>query len=483
MIAAILASAASFQPANCALEGVTADFERQQGVQCGWVAVPLRAADPKGKSIRLWTARIRGTGERFEDPVLYINGGPGIATVDAILPYLSESKTIGLLRQGRDVILFDQRGSGRSEEVLCPSLAKNLSAIEAAGLSAAEEDSRSRAEFGGCRTEIEKAGLDNTAYTTDATVADMEVIRGAFGISRWNLASISYGSLVALHAMRTTPDSIRSVILNSPYPPNSVTWAEQASSAAAAYSAIDRECSAQPRCRKRFGAIIPKLEATLAKLEKSPLKDGDKVITGRQFASALWPMAVRSSSVRFVPLAIDRAHSGDATIIRKMVAMFAGGDSFGDFAPAQAYAISCHESGHTKAWYKRARALYPALVSPAPEDAWDRMCATYRPGFANPSFFAPVASNIPTLIYAGSLDPATPVIDAYQAMRFLPRATLVEVQGTSHGPLPVDECTRGIAAAFLANPGARPDTACIAKRTPIDFATTGLDELLAPDKP
>lgn len=482
MIAAILATAAAFQPANCALEGVSSGFEQQHGVQCGWVLVPLRAADPKGKSIRLWTARIRGTGARAKDPILYINGGPGIATVDAILPYLAESKTIGLLRQGRDVILFDQRGSGRSEEALCPSLAEGLKAIEAAGLDPAQEDARSRSEFGKCRAEIEKAGLDQGAYTTDATVADMEVLRRAFGIARWNLASISYGSLVALHAMRRSPHSIRSVILNSPYPPNSVTWAEQASSAAAAYAAIDLECTSKPSCRKRFGAIIPKLEATLARLEKTPLKDGEKLITGRQFASALWPMAVRSSSVRFVPLAIDRAHSGDTAMIKKMVAVFAGGDSFGGFSPAQAYAISCHESGHTTAWYRRARALYPALVSPAPDDAWDRMCETYRPGFADPSFFAPVASNIPTLIYAGSLDPATPVIDAYQAMRFLPRATLVEVKGAAHGPMVVDDCTRRIAAAFLANPAAQPDTTCISKRAAIDFATKGLDELLTPDK-
>ncbi len=414
------------------------------------------------------------------DPVLYINGGPGIATVDAILPYLTESKTIGLLRQGRDVILFDQRGSGRSEEALCPSLGKSLNAIEAAGLNVVEEEERSRAEFVKCRAEMERKGQDHSAYTTAATVGDMEVLRAAFQVTRWNLASISYGSLVALHAMRTTPGPIRSVILNSPYPPNSVTWAEQASAAAAAYVSIDRECATQPLCKQRFGAIIPKLESTLARLDKLPLQDGDKRITGRQFASALWPMAVRSSSVRFVPLAIDRAHTGDGAMIKKMVAKFAGGDSFGDYSPAQAFAISCHESGITTEWYKRARALYPALVSDAPADSWDQMCASYRPGFADPSFFAPVASDIPTLIFAGSLDPATPVVDAYQALRFLTRATLVEVPGTAHGPMSVDDCTRGIATAFLANPAAPPETSCVLKRAPIDFATKGLDELLTP---
>jgi hypothetical protein len=49
--------------------------------------------------------------------------------------------------------------------------------------------------------------------------------------------------------------------------------------------------------------------------------------------------------------------------------------------------------------------------------------------------------------------------------------------------MPVDDCTRGIAEAFLANPGKAPDTACLTKRAPIDFATTGLDELLKPERP
>lgn len=117
---------------------------------------------------------------------------------------------MALLRQGRDLILFDQRGSGRSEESLCPDLAKSLSAIGSEGLGPAEEGARERAEFAKCKTQLEAEGRDLNAYTTRETVADMEAIRRAFGVTKWNLAAISYGSLVALDAMRTTPDSIRS---------------------------------------------------------------------------------------------------------------------------------------------------------------------------------------------------------------------------------------------------------------------------------
>ena len=179
-------------PASCDLKGLGTDFEQRQGVQCGWVSVPLRSNEPDGPTIRLWTARIRGTGATVDDPILYINGGPGIATVDAILPNLAESKGVALLRQGRDVILFDQRGSGRSEQALCPALGTTLNAIEASGLDPAREEARKRVEFGKCRAELEKAGIDLQAYTTAATVADMEALRTAFGVQRWNLAAISW---------------------------------------------------------------------------------------------------------------------------------------------------------------------------------------------------------------------------------------------------------------------------------------------------
>ena len=481
ILAALAATIGSLQPAPCGLQGIPADYEQKHGIKCGWVTVPLRHDTADGKPIRLWTARVRGQGsERNDDPILYINGGPGIATVDSILPYLEEGKTIRLLRQGRDLILFDQRGSGRSEETLCPELSKNLDAIASEGLDPTAEDKRERAAYVACKAELDATGRDLGAYTTRATANDIDLVRRAYGVIKWNLAAISYGTLVALDAMRTSPSSIRSVILNSPYPPNSAAWAEQSTTAVAGFAAIDRECSAQPQCRNRFGAIIPKLEETLARLERTPLKDGEKQITGRQWARAIWPLAARSSTVKFVPLAIHRAHSGDTALIKKMVGMFASGGSFGGFSAAQARAISCHESGQTEQWYTRARALHPGMVSTAPDDSWDRTCALFKPGFADPAFFAPVASAIPALIYAGSVDPATPTIDAYQTTRLLSRATLVEVRGAAHGPMVEDACTMAIAKAFLADPTAQPDRSCMGKRPTVAFATEGLDELLSP---
>lgn len=476
MLTIFLASLALLQPAPCKLPGSGPKYDQEQQIECGWVTVPRAPDDPR--PIRLWTARVKATGpSKQPDPIIYINGGPGYATVDSVLPDLEDWKMLTELRKDRDVIFYDQRGSGRSEEALCPSLAKTLSGIGGAGLSPAVAADRSRAAYAACRREVQAGGGNLDAYTTMNSVADLESIRKAFGAAKVNHLSVSYGTLLSLQTMRAHPRTIRSAILQSPYPANSVTWAEQASSTAASYMMIDRACSAQPRCRQRFGALIPKLEAILEKLERSPVKNGDTLITGREFAKALWPLAVRTSSVQFVPEAIHRAHAGDINLIKKMAGKGASGGSFGDHSPAQAFAIMCHEGGRTTAWYTRARDLYPTLVPAGPDDGWDRGCEEFRPGYADPAFFAPVASAIPTLIYAGSFDPATPVIDAYQTMRFLSKATLVEVKGASHAPMAVDECTLGIGLAFLKAPEAQPSLDCLKKRTAAIFAMEELDGL------
>ena len=121
--------------------------------------------------------------------------------------------------------------------------------------------------------------------------------------------------------------------------------------------------------------------------------------------------------------------------------------------------------------------MYPSLVPAGSDDSRDRLCEVFRPGYVDPTFFAPVASEIPTLIFAGTFDPATPVIDAYQAMRFLNKATLVEVEGAAHAPMAVDDCTLGIGIAFLSAPEAPLNLNCLKQRTRPKFALDGLDAL------
>ena len=48
---------------------------------------------------------------------------------------------------------------------------------------------------------------------------DLTDLRHVLGIKQWNLHGVSYGTRLALSVMRDAPEGVRSVILDSPYPP------------------------------------------------------------------------------------------------------------------------------------------------------------------------------------------------------------------------------------------------------------------------
>ena len=83
-----------FEPAPCGFLGVPADWAAGQRVECGWLHVPESRGKPGSRTLKLWVAIARAEAtDRREDPILYIHGGPGYATVDYFFPYFPKSKT------------------------------------------------------------------------------------------------------------------------------------------------------------------------------------------------------------------------------------------------------------------------------------------------------------------------------------------------------------------------------------------------------
>ena len=106
---------ARFEPAICQmpeLPGVV--------VQCGHLIVPESRRNPSNATLRLYTVVIRSiASDPAPDPILYLSGGPGSHAVE-VVPFLMGEVLLPLLQE-RDVIVFDQRGTGLSEPSLaCP---------------------------------------------------------------------------------------------------------------------------------------------------------------------------------------------------------------------------------------------------------------------------------------------------------------------------------------------------------------------------
>jgi pimeloyl-ACP methyl ester carboxylesterase len=474
---------ARFQPGACAFKDVPADWAARNRVDCGWLHVPESRGKPDSRTLKLWVAIARAdAADKREDPILYIHGGPGFATVDYFFPSFTQSKTWPAFRKTRDIVFFDQRGTGRSDPAFCPELSKSLQEVQQAAPPAREALDRSKAAFAACRPKMLAQGFDFSAYNSTATAGDAEDLRRALGVAQWNVYSISYGTLVGLEYLRQHPGSVRAAILDSLFPPNSPHGAELITSAALGYQALQRACSLDADCRGRFPDILDTLQQAVERLDANPLpRTAGGRITGTTLRDAMWSMLVRTKTAPWVPLALDRAAAGDEDVIRKLDALFGGTGGFGDYSHGQAMAVNCFEviGGSTTESMRDAMLRYPYLAArDAIASEFDELCAAWQTQRAPPEFHAPVRSNVPVLLYGGEFDPATPYDDAVLASKNLPNSTLVHVPGASHAAFALDDCTRGIARAFLDAPAHRPDLGCLAQRKPTVFPAEGLIEFL-----
>lgn len=472
-----------FEPAPCGFLGVPADWATQNRVDCGWLRVAESRGKPGSRTLKLWVAIARAdAADKREDPLLYIHGGPGYATVDYFFPNFPKGKTWPAFRKTRDIVFFDQRGTGRSEPAFCAELSKSLQALQQAAPPARDALDATKAAYAACRPKMLAQGFDFAAYNSTATVEDAEDLRRALGIAQWNVYGISYGSLVGLEYLRRQPGSVRAAILDSLFPPNSPHGAELITSTAMGYQALQRACMQVANCRGRFPDILGTLQQAVARLDASPLsRPAGGRITGTSLRDVMWSMLVRTRTAPWVPLAIEHAAAGDEEVIRMMDKLFGGTGGFGDYSHGQAWAVNCFEviGGSTTESMRAAMLRYPYLAArDAIAGEYDELCAAWQTQRAPPEFHAPVRSSVPVLLYGGEFDPATPYDDAVLAGKNLPNGTLVYVPGASHAAFALDDCTRGIAHAFLDAPAAKPDLGCLARRKATAFPTEGLAEFL-----
>src|SRR5690606_30107195 len=177
--------ASAFEPAPCAFKDVPAEWAAQHRIDCGWLSVPESRGKPDSRTLRLWVAIARAeAADRRDDPLLYIHGGPGYATVDYFFPYFPQSKTWPAFRRTRDLVFFDQRGTGRSGPAFCEGLDATMAQVQKEAPPARAALDRSAAALAACRPEMLAQGFDFAAYSSTATVEDAEDLRRALGIAQ-----------------------------------------------------------------------------------------------------------------------------------------------------------------------------------------------------------------------------------------------------------------------------------------------------------
>jgi hypothetical protein len=172
-----------FDETVCDLPSVSSQIRPR--LRCGTVSVPRDYENPNAGRFKLAVVLIRSEQQpSWPEPVVYINGGPG-APLTVYAAYQARTPYAPL----RDLILVDQRGTGRWEPSICPDQERRLRdatfAIAAGNTEA--EIARRQAAYLGCRDQAIRRGLDLEDFGTRVTVEDFESVRQALRVERWNV--------------------------------------------------------------------------------------------------------------------------------------------------------------------------------------------------------------------------------------------------------------------------------------------------------
>jgi pimeloyl-ACP methyl ester carboxylesterase len=453
-----------FDEATCDLPNVS--LEVRPRLRCGTVSVPRDYANPDAGQFKLAVVVIQSTQTpSLPDPVVYISGGPGepltiFADYQARHPYA----------QGRDLILVDQRGTGRSEPNLCPDTYSKLrDAALAAVVDATEETlATRRATYLACRDEAIRHGIALTDFGTRVTVEDFEWVRQALGVAHWNVYGESYGTTVAMTLVALHPDAIRSVVLDSVYPPDPKPL--RSAIVADALDAFFAYCAGEKLCSTSFPDLAGTYRETLDRLGRNPLivsvppalhrPNDDVRLTGSLFELLVdnliyYPMAYPS-----LPRLIKAVHDGDvsglATIFASQLAEAATGNR------ATNAAVDCRDRPSFRDPLPAAANVLDRMQLYGVCDGWSDL---------GPPPLVPNNTAVPTLVLSGQFDPvAGPSFSHHIAELIGNNARWVEFPLIGHNVRHFSPCGTTVVAEFIDKPSQAPDTSCADRTPPIVFA-------------
>jgi pimeloyl-ACP methyl ester carboxylesterase len=410
------------------------------GFRCARLAVPLDRSGAVPGQISLLVERYR-TGRPRRPPLLVLAGGPGeSATAGAGLYALLLDRAL----RGRDLIVFDQRGTGRSGLLRCPRLER----ARPPNVGEAVADCARR------------LGARSTLYTTRDSVDDIDAVRQAIGAERLALFGISYGTKVTVAYALRHPQHVERLAIDSVVEPEGPSALNLDSFAAA--PRVLRALCRGGGCRQITRDPARDLQQLVALLSQGSLQGSVITRRGKRRPGSLsrrdllalllagdldgslrlpFPAAVRSALRDDAAPILRLEHRAEATFERIELPPRA-------LSLATHLATTCEETllpwARTAPLEDRRRqavAFVDSLPAPlfGPFDrltALDgdllRLCERWPASPSAPTLPDGPAPDVPVLLLAGEDDLRTPVESASRVAARFPSARLLVQQETGH---------------------------------------------------
>ena len=450
---------------ECRLESPTAGGS--VAARCGWLEVAENRENAAGPKIRLHVAVVPALRlEPSPDPLFILTGGPGQAASDY---YTAMGAVFGRIRRDRDIVLVDQRGTGRSNRLDCAF------DDETDFVAADAEQLRQQA-----RACIAALPGDPRYYTTSVAVRDLDDVRAALGYRSVNLYAISYGTRVAQHYLRRYPDRVRTAILDGVVPVDLALGPDIPLQAQRALDALFDRCAADAACRERFPALRDEFRSLRERLQATPVKMQvpdpltatmtDATFGIPELSAAVRLLSYSDETAAVLPLLIHQAEADRQPQGMLAQYLMIRHSMETQIANGMHFAVTCSED--SQRWAEQEadpKAVQDAYLGGALMAGMSAICSVWPRGPVDEDFNAPLHSAVPALLLSGGNDPVTPAAYGTRAAKGFANGRHIILPGQGHGQLAVG-CMPRLVAQFIEQRAlANTDLKCLESVAPSPF--------------
>lgn len=459
----------------------------RQSIRCGQLLTPQNQG---GFSLPFVIIQ-DDSAEHKTDPLVYLTGGPGASArlndegIEAWLHWLEYANL------GRDLILMDPRGTGRSTPALvCSAFNRFNRQLFQLNLPLAEELEQSYRVTKHCFENLQQAqpGLSPNMFGTQHSARDIRALIAQLNYPAWNLLGVSYGTRLALEVARQESQEqkqrqaggLRSLVLDSVYPPGYggvQTWPQVLD---AAFQDFFSACASSSACMKPLASaqksrpLAELFLAALAQLQQHPQTltvarwDGeapvnflvnDHRLLSASFAAIYhpdeWPQITGA-----IAAALDVDGDGDGEALLPLIKPYINNSLSSDFNSLAFMLVDCADNPiGSEAQYNQAVARYPLLANYT-RDQWRFQICHALPQTKPVATLTLSQPQVPALMLSGALDPITPAAWAQSLKKQWPQLQWLELPRVAHGVLGEDACVLAHLRDFLDSPQAQFNPGC-----------------------
>jgi pimeloyl-ACP methyl ester carboxylesterase len=477
---------------------------------CGTVAEPLDRADPAGPTVGVGFEWYPATGTA-QGTAVAVDGGPGWGSSNSRAGYLG---LLGPLRAHRNLLVFDLRGTGRSQPITCSGLQKFHGSTDTDAFRRAVAACGDQLNHTWKRSDGRRVHASDLFGTADAARDLADVLR-RLQLPKVDLYGDSYGAWFAQTYASRYPQTLRSVTLDASFEVLGLDpW--YASSLAAARTAFRLGCRRSAACAANAPrdpwAAITRLTALLrtAPVTGTTADLSGHTVTRTVDSATLVDLVADGGFDRAVAKSLAAAADavldhGDSTPLLRLAAQSVGYDNTMPSPPAYSeglyFAVACTDypqlfsmsatPAQRLRQLRRAEAGAPvSSFAPFTAAEWAGLNA-YTDSFTGclgwpspvrgdpPVTASPplVPATVPVLVLGGDLDSLTPAAGGRRVARQMgPSARFVEIPNLTHVTAMADAawpgpeaCGQGLYRQFTADPDklATLDARCTGTTPPI----------------